>query len=502
MRKNTGRKSAMKTTSAPHTSSTSTSKVKRPGIGKAAMKSPTPLYGTEYSSSSDDISDTTDSGGESSSPISMSEPSSHDEDELVTKLTHMDVKTGSNAPGPSPHAGKIVESLIKKAHEIGSRVGVEPPLYDAYMVNFFKSEYDYDLQGPVDTSEKPRVVRVRGGWRCPMFCAYEDAYKGCVLYDIPLPNNAILGLHMSRHHRDLEVHWRSVGANRIPQMFIYPRSTESEIECLTTYYDESAMGYDTLRTGLKTEPKPDPDLSATPETMQTDSIASSSLSPARTSVTLSTPAPSTPIKREPSPAPVHPEIVVSPVLPPPPVPRSAIKRERLTGIPLDPYIQPPYLTSPVPTEDGGLIYYSCRPGGPRIYDYLQVLSLKPYGLMRWQVEETEAHILESEGLSDVGKCMHSLHNRWALLHEVEMYVDPAKCIADFVHTWWHHIYNMVGIKVLTQYLTDFHHLKLISVSQAAKICAQYRLDVKAGTAEDGSLLPPDQVHQQDMQIDS
>ena len=118
------------------------------------MKSPTPEYGTEDASSSDDISDTADE--ESSSSEHMSEPSSHDEDELVTKLAHMDVKTGSNAPGPSPHADKIIQSLVKKAHTMGIRTSEERSRYDAYIVNFFKSEYDNDLQGPVDTSEKPR----------------------------------------------------------------------------------------------------------------------------------------------------------------------------------------------------------------------------------------------------------------------------------------------------------------------------------------------------------
>ncbi|VDC00103.1 unnamed protein product [Peniophora sp. CBMAI 1063] len=208
--------------------------------------------------------------------------------------------------------------------------------------------------------------------------------------------------------------------------------------------------------------------------------------------------PSTIIKRQASPTPIVELHVTPPSLPPPPAPRPAISHGHRINIRTDPFIQPPYLAEPVPTEDGGFIYYSCRPGGPRLYDYLMVLSLKPYGLMRWQVEEAEAHILGSEGLSDVGKCMHALHNRWVFLHELLMYVDPAKCIADFVHSWWHHIYNMVGLKVLTHYLSEFQHAKLITVRQAADICFQYRADVKAGTAEDGSVLAPDRARQPDV----
>lgn len=33
-----------------------------------------------------------------------------------------------------------------------------------------------------------------------------------------------------------------------------------------------------------------------------------------------------------------------------------------------------------------------------------------------------------------------------------MIVDFPKCLADFVHTWWRHIYNMVGFKMLTIFL--------------------------------------------------
>ncbi|KZV76587.1 hypothetical protein PENSPDRAFT_646017 [Peniophora sp. CONT] len=459
-----------------------------PGIGKAARKNPTPEYRAE-DDSAPEVSDTPSESDETSGSMSMSEPSSQDEDTLVMRLAHIDIRRGSSAPGPAPNADELLDELIDEALDLKLSVDPKPPLYGAYAVNYFLSEYDAATDGPVDSSEQPRLVRVDGGWRCPFFVAHEKAYKGCVLYGVRFPNVAILGLHLSRHHSDVEVHWRDIQAGKVPQLYIYPRSTEPEIECITTYYDPTAMGNPKLRVIPKIEPEPDIELSPTPDTMDTDSLPPMSVTPPP----VPAPVPPTPIKREPSPAPsADSDIVELIALPEPPPARPQILRERRTGIPLDPYIRPPYLTSPVPTEDGKFIYYSCRPGGPRIYDYLQTLSLKPYGLMRWQVEETEAHILEAEGLSDVGKCMHALHNRWFFLHEVEMYVNPAKCIAEFVHTWWRHIYNMVGIKALKFYLLEFGHLKYLTPRQSGDICQQYRADVKAGTAEDGSLLPLDQ----------
>ena len=39
-------------------------------------------------------------------------------------------------------------------------------------------------------------------------------------------------------------------------------------------------------------------------------------------------------------------------------------------------------------------------------------------------------------------------------------------------------------------------MRIISVRQAGDICQQYRDDVKAGTTEDGFLIPPDQMPQE------
>lgn len=183
--------------------------VKQWHCSKAALKSPTPQYGSE-----DEYSDTasdTNSSIHSSSFISMSEPpSSEDSDTLVTRLADINIKTGSSAPGPAPNADELLEDLINKAFKLKVPTQPQPPLYGVFHVSFFESEYDGSTDGPLDTSVKPRGVRVHDGWRCPILPVHPPAYKGCVLSGTRFPNVGILGLHLSRHHPEIEAHWRHI----------------------------------------------------------------------------------------------------------------------------------------------------------------------------------------------------------------------------------------------------------------------------------------------------
>lgn len=152
-----------------------------------------------------EVSQTTTSTEHTST--SMSEPSSQDEDIIITRLTQMDIKKGSPAPGPAPNAGELLKELIDDARSMKMSVEPAPPVYGFYGANYYSSEYDGT--GPSDPSEEPLLLRINGpGWQCPMFAAYGRAYKGCVLYGTAFPNVGILGLHLSRHHPNLETHWR------------------------------------------------------------------------------------------------------------------------------------------------------------------------------------------------------------------------------------------------------------------------------------------------------
>lgn len=66
---------------------------------------------------------------------------------------------------------------------------------------------------------------------------------------------------------------------------------------------------------------------------------------------------------------------------------------------------------------------SCRPGGPRLYDLLNELSLEPFGVMTWAIVESEEVTFEQDDLIDEDKVMLALWNRWIMLNRS---VTPAR----------------------------------------------------------------------------
>jgi hypothetical protein len=60
--------------------------------------------------------------------------------------------------------------------------------------------------------------------------------------------------------------------------------------------------------------------------------------------------------------------------------------------------------------------YSCRPGGPRLFDLVALESMKPFGVMAWAVEDQDEEIFEVDDCLDEDKVMQSLWARWIFLH--------------------------------------------------------------------------------------
>ena len=76
--------------------------------------------------------------------------------------------------------------------------------------------------------------------------------------------------------------------------------------------------------------------------------------------------------------------------------------------PLGPAAQYPFLP-----EDGE--QYSCRIGGPRIFDLLNTLPLDEFGVMSWAIVDREEELFEMEDLRDEDKVMMALWNRWIMI---------------------------------------------------------------------------------------
>ena len=84
--------------------------------------------------------------------------------------------------------------------------------------------------------------------------------------------------------------------------------------------------------------------------------------------------------------------------------------------PLGPSTLYPYL--PASSEDGReTVLYSCRPGGPRLFDLLDVLPYEPYGILDWTIIDREEELFELDDVRDEDKVMEALWSRWITLNQ-------------------------------------------------------------------------------------
>lgn len=82
--------------------------------------------------------------------------------------------------------------------------------------------------------------------------------------------------------------------------------------------------------------------------------------------------------------------------------------------PLGPAAQYPYL--PDTSSEDGQPMYSCRIGGPKLYDILSTLSLDKFGVLAWSIVEREEELFELDDVRDEDKVMLALWNRWIMLN--------------------------------------------------------------------------------------
>ncbi|KAG8216511.1 hypothetical protein J3R82DRAFT_6627 [Butyriboletus roseoflavus] len=98
------------------------------------------------------------------------------------------------------------------------------------------------------------------------------------------------------------------------------------------------------------------------------------------------------------------------------------------------------------------VYYSCRPGGPRLFDFLNTLSLKPYGVLKWVIIDREEELFELDDILDEDKVMQALWFRWIFLNRnkfVANYFDGTKV---FINQNWRLIKQGAGLLALRTWL--------------------------------------------------
>ncbi|TFK28537.1 hypothetical protein FA15DRAFT_42618 [Coprinopsis marcescibilis] len=119
--------------------------------------------------------------------------------------------------------------------------------------------------------------------------------------------------------------------------------------------------------------------------------------------------------------------------------------------PLGPAARPPYL--PAVSDYGGpTVEYSCRPGGPTLFDLLGTLPLDEFGVLDWMVLDKEEEIFESDDVKDEYKVMHALWARWILINRSKFIANYKKGVFMFIDAYWKMIHRAAGWDALRYWL--------------------------------------------------
>ncbi|KAF5352181.1 hypothetical protein D9758_009223 [Tetrapyrgos nigripes] len=117
--------------------------------------------------------------------------------------------------------------------------------------------------------------------------------------------------------------------------------------------------------------------------------------------------------------------------------------------------------------------HSSRPGGETLYDLLGVLPLEPYGLMAWQVLDTEDEIFESDDLRDECKVIAALWARWMVLNRRKFIANFYFGTMAFIEEYAWMIYWAAGWGALRYQLIILMANRFLNCSQVANLLKHY-----------------------------
>ncbi|KAG9218155.1 hypothetical protein CCMSSC00406_0008094 [Pleurotus cornucopiae] len=140
--------------------------------------------------------------------------------------------------------------------------------------------------------------------------------------------------------------------------------------------------------------------------------------------------------------------------------------------PLGPAARYPYL--PYVSEYGGpTMFYSCRPGGPRLYDLLGTLPMEPFGLMAWYILDIEEEMFDEDHIADELKVVLALWGRWIFLHRMEFLANYYQGVIMFVDEYWRMIHRAAGWNALRWHLMILKASKFLTFTDVAKVLKHY-----------------------------
>ncbi|OBZ78402.1 hypothetical protein A0H81_02614 [Grifola frondosa] len=139
--------------------------------------------------------------------------------------------------------------------------------------------------------------------------------------------------------------------------------------------------------------------------------------------------------------------------------------------PLGPAAQYPYLP---PESENGEVYYSYRPGGPRIYDLLNTLPLEPFGVLSWVIVDREEELFEFDDVRDEDKVILALWNRWIMLNRTKFrFKGYLQGVLHFIDQYWQMIHRAAGWRALRGFLLMMAINRYLEISEVNKVLDHY-----------------------------
>ncbi|KAL4251973.1 hypothetical protein ABKN59_005797 [Abortiporus biennis] len=124
-------------------------------------------------------------------------------------------------------------------------------------------------------------------------------------------------------------------------------------------------------------------------------------------------------------------------------------------------------------EDGSQ-QYSCRPGGPKIYDLINTMSLEEYGVLGWQIIDREDRIFEMNDLHDEDKMILALWNRWVFLNRLKFVTEGyANGVKAFIEVYYLMIHKTAGWDALRAFILMLATRKFLTIAQCATLLKNY-----------------------------
>lgn len=138
--------------------------------------------------------------------------------------------------------------------------------------------------------------------------------------------------------------------------------------------------------------------------------------------------------------------------------------------PLGPLAVFPYF--PI-SDDNEILRFSCRPGGPRLFDLVARLPASEYGLTSWSLLERDEELFEIDDVRDEEKAMQALWNRWIFSERRRYLLDPKKTIIEFVEKFLAIIKKTAGWKGMRVWLLLLAKHKYLTEDDVVAVMRYY-----------------------------